>query len=517
MAVRPKNKAHHCEWREWAERLEGELARTREELAASRAENAELVEKLKGLQQQQTELAHEFENIKRRLLGPKSEKMPAVAEELRAGKPVDFEAVLKKRRERAKAKASLETFTETYRVPEGKRQCPKCGSTKMKPLGDGKESTLFSYVPARLVALRQVRETLACPCGEHIVTADSPGNWQEKSRYAPSFVAHVITAKCADSIPLYRLEKQFQRLGVPMGRSSMVDMFHVAADVLSPLSQRLLKLIREADVVHADETSMKVMADGACRNGFVWTFRTTKPEPLIAYRFSPSRSGETPKAVLGGTNGALVVDGYTGYNNVTDVNGRTRVGCHAHVRRYFFDALTTAPEGKDALDFIRELYRVEANALEAGIIGTPKHLELRRQYSSPIRESFKAWLDVAQGQYPPKSPLGIAVRYTLNAWEALGQFLTDAKIPLDNNPAESALRRVALGRKNFLFVGHDDAGGNLAGLYSLVATCEANGVNPLAYLEDVLIRVHEHPNSRIDELLPHRWKPHADQQRDVPA
>jgi transposase len=517
MAGGAQSEAHQCEWRQRAEELEAELAGAVEELEASRAKVEKLTEELTGLKSTQQQLAHEVENIKRRLLGPKSEKMPSVADELRAGKPIDFEAVLAKRRERAKAKASLETFTETYKVPDEQRQCPKCGRTNLKPVGAGKESTLFSYMPARLVAVRQVRETLACPCGEHLVTADSPGNWQEKSRYAPSFVAHIITAKCADSIPLYRLEKEFQRLGVPVGRSTMVDMFHVAADVLSPLSQRLLALIRKSDVVHADETSMKVMAEGACRNGFVWTFRTTQPEPLIAYRFSPTRSGETPKALLGGTSGALVVDGYTGYNQVTDVNGRARVGCHAHVRRYFFDALSTAPEGKAALDFIRELYRVDANALEAGIAGTPKHLDLRKQYSAPIRESFKAWLDNAQGQYPPKSPLGVAVRYTLNAWPQLGQFLTDAKIPLDNNPAEAALRRVALGRKNFLFVGHDDAGGSLAGLYSLVATCEANGVNPLAYLEDVLIRVHEHPNSRIDELLPHRWQPLVDEPRDVTA
>jgi transposase len=196
----------------------------------------------------------------------------------------------------------------------------------LKPLGSGAESTFYDYKPARLVAVRQVQETLACPCGEHVVRAQGPTKWKEKSRYSVSFVAHVVTAKCADSIPLYRLEKEFQRLGVPMNRSSMTDMFHAAADVLEPLSQRLLHKVREADVVHADETSLKVQNDGACRNGFVWTFRTTRPQPLIAYRFSPSRSGETPRQLLGGTSGALVVDGYTGYNSVTSVNGRTRVG-----------------------------------------------------------------------------------------------------------------------------------------------------------------------------------------------
>ena len=160
---------------------------------------------------------------------------------------------------------------------------------------------------------------------------------------------------------------------------------------------------------------------------------------------------------------------------------------------------------------------MEHAAFEARIVGTPQHLALRRERSAPIRAELKAWLDEAQGQHPPKSPLGTAIRYTLNQWDSLGRFLDDARIPLDNNPAEAALRRVALGRKNFLFVGHDRAGENLAGLYSLVATCEANGVNPLAYLTDVIIRIHEHPNSRIDELLPHNWRGPPDESASTAA
>ncbi len=463
-------------------------------------------------------MQHQMETLTRRLLGPKSEKLPPVTQELREGAHVDFEAVLKKRRERQKVKAELAKETVHYPVPETRRRCPKCGRTdQLRPLGEGKVTTLYDYKPARFIVREEVRETLSCRCGEGIVTADGPVHWQEKSRYSAAFVAHVITAKCADSIPLYRLEKEFKRLGVPMARSSMTDMFHVSAELLRPLSERLLALVREAPVVHADETSLKVLDEDKCRTGFVWNFRTTESKPLIAYRFSPSRSGETPKQILGGTTGALVVDGYTGYNAVTDVNGRERVACHAHVRRYFFDALPTAPEAQRALDLIRELYRVEHAAFEARIVGTPQHLALRREKSAPVRAELKAWLDQAQGQHPPKSPLGTAIRYTLNHWEMLSRFIDDARIPLDNNPAEAALRRVALGRKNFLFVGNDAAGENLAGLYSLVATCEANGVNPLAYLADVIIRIHEHPNSRIDELLPHNWRGPPDESASTAA
>jgi transposase len=499
MAAGPQGEEHSCEWRSRAEGLEREVADLR-----GRAERAEA--QVTTLTNIVGKMQHDMAALTRRLLGPKSEKLPPITQELRENASVDLEAVLKKRRERQQAKAELAKETVHYPVPEAQRRCPKCGSDQLRPLGEGKATTLYDYRPPRFVVRQEVRETLSCRCGEGIITAEGPVHWQEKSRYSAAFVAHVITAKCADSLPLHRLEKGFQRLGVPMARSTMTDMFHASAELLRPLSERLLALVREAPVVHADETSLKVQAKDKCRTGFVWNFRTTEPRPLIAYRFSPSRSGETPKQILGGTTGALVVDGYTGYNAVTDVNGRERVACHAHVRRYFFDALPTAPEARRALNLILELYRVEHAAFEARIVGTPRHLALRKERSTPVRAELKAWLDQMQGQHPPKSPLGTAIRYTLNHWEMLGRFVEDARIPLDNNPAEAALRRVALGRKNFLFVGNDRAGENLAGLYSLVATCEANGVNPLAYLADVIIRIHEHPNSRIDELLPHHWR-----------
>ena len=484
MAVRPDSKKDHaCEWRDRAESLEGEVASLHDTLA---------------------KVQQELASLTRRVLGPKSEKMPPIAKETRDG-PVPLEEVQKKRRERRKQKAKLETKTTFTPVPDDQRSCPKCGGDKLRPLGEGKVSTLYEFIPARFIAHRQVRETLACPCGEHVVTAEGPAHWQEKSRYAPSFVAHLITAKCADSIPLYRLEKEYQRTGVCIARSTMTDLFHRAAEVLAPIWNRLIEIIRLSEIVHADETSLRVQQEKACRNGFVWTFRTTWPRPLIAFKFSPSRSGETPKQLLGGTGGCLVVDGYSGYNVVTDVDGRKRIGCWAHVRRYFFEAMTTAPEAREALDFIRDMYRVEAHALEAGVLRTDAHLKLRQTTTRPLVEALEKWLIEKQGLHPPKSPLGVAIRYTRNLWDALLHFLGDAKVPLDNNPAEAALRRVALGRKNFLFVGHDDAGDNLAGLYSVVATCEANGVNPLEYLADVLVRVNTHPNKQIDELLPHLW------------
>lgn len=455
-----------------------------------------------------TSLQHEMEKLKRQVLGPKSEKMPRISDELKKGKPRDLEAAKRARAERAAArKVALETKTTIHAVPKAQRQCPQCGREDLKPLGVGKESVVYEYVPARFIAHKHVRETLACPCGGHVVSADVPLKWIEKSQYAPSFVASVITSKCADSTPLYRLEKELGRIGVPIARSTLTDLFHRAARHLGPLVHRMEQLVREALIVRADETSKRVMAKKKCHTGFIWTFRTRLPKPLIVYRFAASRSGETPRAVLNKTKGFLVVDAYSGYNDVVGVDGRTRVGCHAHARRYFFDAKDAAPEASfKALDFILGLYRVEHDARAAGILGTAEHLALRTERSAPIRDAMHAWLVSERPKHAPKSPMGVAIRYALNQWEALGVFLEHPDIPLDNNESESALRRVALGRKNFLFVGNEVAGENLAGLYSLVASCEANDVNPVEYLTDVLSRINDHPNSRLDELLPHLWR-----------
>jgi transposase len=229
---------------------------------------------------------------------------------------------------------------------------------------------------------------------------------------------------------------------------------------------------------------------------------------MIAYVFSPSRSSETPERVLEGTAGKLVADAYKGYDRVTLPGRRVRAGCLAHVRRKFFDAQSTAPDAaKQAMDFILEVYKIERPALDADLLGTPEHLEMRQTASRAVMNDFKAWLDAEQPRHPPKGPMGEAISYALGQWDALTLFLTDPHLPIDNNASERALRVAALGRKNFLFVGTNEAGENLAGLYSLIATCEANGVNPVAYLADVLIRVQVHPASRIDELLPHNWRP----------
>lgn len=472
----PPSDDHDCGWRSYAVALQGD------------------VEKLKA----------ELDALKRQVFGKKSEKMPPMERVLRRGKKADPAETLRKRKETALAKEKLVTEQVTLPVPESQRSCPHCQRSDLRPVGEGKVTTVYDYVPGYFRRQRIARETLACRCGQYIITAPGPDKATDKTQYGPGFVAHLITQKCSQSTPFHRLEKEYRWTGIPIARSTMTDLFHRHAELLSPLVRRLLARIAASDVVLADETSVRML--GTTKKAYLWTFIAGND---IGYVFSPDRSGDTPARILGGSQGTLVVDAYTGYNRVTDTGGRTRAGCLAHARRKFFDAFagdTGDPEAKTALELIHDIYVVEHEAKERQIVGTDEHLELRRTRSRPLLAKLFWWARQERGRHLPKGKMGRAISYLLNNRRALTRFTTNVRVPVDNNRSESALRVVALGRKNFLFVGNEDAGDNIAGLYSLVATCIAHGKNPVEYLTDVLVRINSCPQNQLDELLPHRWQ-----------
>ena len=300
---------HHCPWREEAEAL-------REDLDVVSGK----VEKLEG----------ELDSLRRAVFGKKSEKLPSIRDQLRVGDGRNSPAATARRKERAEAKAQLPEQLVHHRIPDGQRQCPKCGGSQLRSLGEGKITTVIEYIPSQLVQEVHVQETLACRCGEGILTAEGPPKVIDKGHYGPGFIAHAVVAKCADSIPLYRLEKIYGRHGAGIARSTLIGLFHGAAELVHPVARRLLEKIAASPVVNADETPIQVLAPGQTRRGYLWTFVADRN---IAYKFSLSRSGNTPSAVLGASAGALVVDGYTGYNAVTQPGKRERVACWAHVRR----------------------------------------------------------------------------------------------------------------------------------------------------------------------------------------
>jgi transposase len=473
-------------------------------IAAQQKTIAALTESVERLSSQVAEL-------KRLLFGQSRERiargvMPPLARELGSRHSDDAAIAARKQRtaEKRAENAAKKLNLPVVEVEHTIESCPHCQSRNLQDIKSPELSEEIDFVPAHFVRKRHARQKAKCLDCKRIVTAGAPARVDDGCLWGPGLHAHTVVAKVADALPLYRLAKRFKRDGLPIERSTLLRLYHRSADLLAPIARRILELVARAERVNADETPVFVQAPEKCHQGYMWTFLA---DSLIGFVFSPSRSGETPKRVLGTSQGTLQVDAYTGYNAVTTPDGRRRVGCLAHVRRKFFNALDTAPDdAKTALDGILALYDVEYEAAARDILGTPDHLALRRELTTERLDKLEDWMREKQTLYPPKSPMGQALRYGLNTWPSMRAVLEDPKLRLDNNLAENALRVVSLGRKNYLFVGDDDGGEHLATLLTVVSTCVANAVNPEAYIADVLLRVTTTPSSSIDDLLPAQWK-----------
>jgi transposase len=495
---------HDCRWRREAEILQKEAAANREQLTAQAERLAAQSEQLKVVLARVDQMEHKLALATKQIIGPKSERMPTPEQE--AKKKEGHQPSRggytnpKKRKENAEALASLPTTVVPHPIPVSERRCPHCGE-EVRPIGGGDKSVEYEWVPGHLERRLHVVDVGRCPCKQHYARGSAPVRVQEGCLYGPAFLAKLAVDKCADSTPIYRVEKAMRRAGVPISRSTMNDLVLLAGDTLTPLWCAARDEMRMDEHVQADETSCRTQTRGG--RSFVWTFLSKQH---TVYVFSESRSGDTAKDILGGTTGWLTIDGYTGYNVVTDVEGRDRTGCWSHSRRYLFDALPTAPEAREGLDIILDLFMVERDAQEAGVVGTAEHLNLRMLRSVPVLDRLRAWRDKMTPLFEPPSPMGVALRYMTKQWERLSGFLEDARVPIHNNASEAALRIIALMRKNSLFFGNERAARRFMVLYSLIATCERHDVNPEVYLADVLIRLQDHPRDRVAELLPHRWK-----------
>lgn len=468
------------------------------------AKLAERDAQVSTLTERVNEMEHKLALATKQIVGPKSERMPTPDEEAnkREGKKPARGGYTnpKKRKENAEALARIPATIIPHPVPDAERRCPHCGD-EIKPIGAGDKSTEFEWVPGRLERRVHIVEVGRCPCKLHYARGPAPQRVKEGCLYGPAFLAKLAIEKCADATPIYRVEKAMRRAGIPISRSTMNDLILCAADILAPLWQVALGQMRCDPHVQADETSMRLQT--RIERAFVWTFLSKN---YTVYVFSSSRSGDTPKTVLGGTKGSLTVDGYTGYNIVTDVDGRDRTGCFSHARRHLFDALATAPEAREGLDIILDLFMIERSAQTKAIVGTRAHLALRKKRSAAVIERLRVWRDKMTPLFEPKSAMGEALRYLNNQWSRLTAFLADPMIPIHNNASEAALRIIALLRKNSLFFGNEEAGRRFMVLYSLIAMCERHDVNPEVYLADVLLRIQDHPKDALAELLPLRWK-----------
>ena len=388
--------------------------------------------------------------------------------------------------------------------------CPNCGG-QMRRLGEDVTEVL-EYVPASFKVIRHVRPKLSCRVCETIVQAPMPSLPIERGRPGPGLLAHVLVAKYADHLPLYRQSGIYAREGVDLERSTLADWVGHSAALLNPLVTTLCKEVMASDVLHGDDTPVPVLTPGLgkTKTGRLWTYvRDGRPHgschpPVAVFFYSPDRKGEHPRNHLKSFKGVLHADGYAGFNAIFDAGQVTEAACWAHVRRKFFDvhAANASPIAKDALERIGALY-----GIEDGIRGKPpdERKRCRETETQPLLSGFKAWLEATLPKLPGKSDLAAAMRYALGRWNALIRYAGDGRVEIDNNAAERSIRGIALGRKNYLFAGSDSGGERAAAIYSLIETAKLNGLDPEAWLRDVLARIAEHHINRIAELLPWHW------------
>ncbi|MCP5239108.1 MAG: IS66 family transposase [Zoogloeaceae bacterium] len=425
--------------------------------------------------------------------------------------PSSDEGAPSKRRDRKPLPDHLSRETVEHAPPE--RHCTECGSTFVK-LGED-VSEMLEYVPAHFKVIRHVRPKLACSRCERIVQAAAPSRPIERALPGPALLAHVLVGKFCDHLPLYRQSAIYARSGIELERSTLADWVGQSAQLLAPLVESLRCHVLAADKVHADDTPLPVLAPGQGRTktARLWTYvRDDRPAgsndpPAVWFAYSPDRKGEHPQRHLRTFTGILQADAYAGFNAIYATGRVHEAACWAHLRRKFFDVhrAQASPIATEALERIAQLYAIEAN-VRAQI--PAQRCAVRQARARPLLEGMRVWLEAQSRRVSRKCAISEAIQYGLNHWQALVRYAQDGRIEIDNNAAERALRAVALGRKNFLFGGSDAGGERAAALYSLIGTAKLNGLDPEAYLRDVLARIAEHPINRIDDLLP--WNLYAD-------
>src|SRR4051812_21576812 len=391
--------------------------------------------------------------------------------------------------------------------------CPKCGGPVRK-LGEDVTETLES-VPRSWKVVEHVREKVSCRACEAVSQPPAPSHPIARGRAGPNLLALVLAAKYGQHLPLTRQSAIYAGEGVELDVSTLADWVGASAAGLMPLVLGVRARVFSAARLHGDDTTVPVLAKGRTRIGRVWGYvRGDRPfggpdPPAVAFFYSPDRRGEHPERHLASFAGILQADAYAGFDRLygpkREPGPILEAACWAHARRKLYElaAVSRAPIAAEAVRRIDGLF-----AIEREINGRPaaERLAVREERAKPLVLELEAWLRVQHARVSPKSEVGKAIAYALNHWKALTRFLEDGRICLSNNAAERALRGIAVGRRNWTFAGSDRGGGGAAAIYTLVETCKLNGVDPQAWLADVLARLPDHPAKRISELLPWAWK-----------
>lgn len=428
-----------------------------------------------------------------------------------------------KRQKRIVIPDNLDIHTIIHEPPSITCEC----GCQMTQMGQDVQDKL-GFKPKQFYRERHVYPKYICrnaECNrEKLVQAKTDAQIIDKSIATPALLAHVLISKYADHLPLYRQSLIYQRSGVYLSDSTLADWVGRCGVQLGFLVNRLIKLMLIQPIVHADETPVKVLngygmkdAKGKLKQGYVWAYVTPQHSPIkaVVYDFAQGRGSEHPNAFLQGFKGKLVCDGYNGYKPLFG-RGVIEVGCMAHARRKFHELHVTGQSliSIEALELFQTLYAVEREIdeqFERNQTPMPRDAQIVRQIrqekAKPVADKLYAWLQQKRLGTTKNASITKAIEYCLKRWQALTRYLEDGNLPIDNNWAENQMRPWALGRKNWLFAGSLESGQRAANVMSLVQSARLNGLDPYAYLADVLSRLPTHPDSQIDELLPHVWIP----------
>jgi transposase len=500
----------------------------------------ELLTALRDTRRQNEELHHRLDLLLRRLYGPRTERLdpnqqllipdafaplaPGSSEtgETAAPQPEPESDTVPPKKARPHGRRplpkNLPRVPRLYELTEAERRCPECGVPRIQISAESSEQ--LDYKPASLFVVEHTRCTYACPhCEGQVVTAGKPAQPIPKGLPGPGLMAHVITEKYADHIPLHRQERRFARQGVDLSRSTLCDWMAGAAEILTPLYDLMKALILLCHTIHTDDTSVNVR-DSERKikvTGRLWVYLGDYLHPYNVFDFTMSRKRDGPQQFLQGFGGNLQADAFSGYDRIYTGGGVLEAGCNSHARRKFIESQTTdAARASAALAFYRQLYIVEAD-IKTELAKLPPdadeptraaiRLRVRQARAVPVLDDFERWLKAQQSDALPKSPLGIAIGYVLNNWEALKRYASSGYLSIDNNIAEQHMKTIAIGRKNWLFTGSERGGRTMAVLFTVVSSCQRHGHDPFAYLRDVLSRLPDHPPDKLAELLPDRWSP----------
>jgi transposase len=472
----------------------------------------------------------EMDAILRRFYGPRSERFDptelllfglAVAEQIpveeavveaECGQKLVTRRINHHKHGRRKLPDHLQRVEVIHDLTDEQKKCPCCG--ELRGCIGAETSEQLEYVPASLKVLKHVRRKYACKacnegcakcdCKPQIEIATKTAQPIEKGLPGPGLLAYVITSKLGDHLPLYRLERIFDRHGVDIARSTMTAWMLAAGELVKPLVGLMIDRVRKSKVIHTDETRVPVQAEGQCKSGRIWTYIGDEANPYVVYEYTPDRTRAGPQRFLNDYKGYLQADAYGGYDGIYHKGNVIEVACWAHARRKFFDAKETdGRRAAEMLAMVRDLYAVED---EAKAMDHEARRALRQERSVPILAKIKTWLDAERPLVLPRSPMAAAITYTLNQWDALNRYVEQGFLNIDNNAAERALKRVAIGRKNWLFAGHDEAGASHARLYTLIAGAERHGIDPQKYLTSVLAKIGQAKLSELGQFLPDTWK-----------